>query len=480
MTSPGDADVAAPTGRKVHPVLSGAIARLASFVPVAIATFATSHLVIAEFGIPAFNGYALALSLMFLIPLNDLGVGTAVAAAFASHDPGDEERDRVVLTASRVVAGSSVAVVVVSLAISAIGWWDDILGPASFAGRLFGVSMAVYALSFVPALGQSMLLGVHKNHVTVLVQTLFTPIMFVGVLLLVVLDVDGRWLVVVPAVSLVAVNVLTSAVAARMAAFSWATMLRRLPSPARHPGTRIRGIAGPRLIISITVPLALASDRVILSQFSTGEAVASYSIAMQIFGPVLALIGAAAQPLWPIFVAAKRGRADAPNLPKVVALFVLAAAALAAVLVVVAGPIGSAVSADEVDLGLLLPVAGGLVVVVTAVTFPMSAALTTPAELRFAAGLAVVALPVNLGTSAVLASHIGAPGPLLATAGVGLFVQALPAALYLRRHAADAGEHADELEGVPASEGQESEQPRAKTVVTTLRRRTDTTGGPTN
>ena len=59
--------------------------------------------------------------------------------------------------------------------------------------------------------------------------------------------------------SLAAVNLITSVVASRVTRFSWRNLLRKLPWRRRYAGSRIRGIAGPRLVLSLTVPLALAT-----------------------------------------------------------------------------------------------------------------------------------------------------------------------------------------------------------------------------
>jgi hypothetical protein len=58
--------------------------------------------------------------------------------------------------------------------------------------------------------------------------------------------------------------------------------------------------------------------------------------------------------------------------------------------------------------------------------------LMDPAGARFVAITTVIALPVNIGLSIVLGMHLGAPGPLLGSVIVGLFIQTFPGMLYAR------------------------------------------------
>src|SRR5436305_11075626 len=105
--------------RRMHPVASGALARTVSFVPTAIATLLASRLIITHFGIPAFDGFTVAESLIVLLPLGDLGVGSAITAAFASYDAASAEAEGVMLTATRITALSAVSLCAIALVMSA-------------------------------------------------------------------------------------------------------------------------------------------------------------------------------------------------------------------------------------------------------------------------------------------------------------------------------------------------------------------------
>jgi O-antigen/teichoic acid export membrane protein len=416
----------------MNAVTRSAFARVLSFAPTAIATLLTSRLIIRGFGLAAFDSYALILALIALIPLNNLGVGAAVTSAYAEGGPTSEHSRRVTLTAARVLTVSSLGTAAVSLLISALGAWPALIGTASGPNLYCGVAMAIYALSFLPGLGQSMLLGVHRNHVTVVVQTVFTPLILVGTILVIELGLSGSALMLVPPAALVAVNVATSVVASRATGISWSGVLRAMPDRRGNPGASIRALSGPVLIITLATPIALQSDRVVLSHVSTAQAVADYSVALQIFGPALALIAASAQPLWPIYAKARSEGGRGPRLAKVVAVFCAAAVAAGAALALVANPIAHLIGGHDIELGFLLPVAGALTVMTAALSYPIAMSLMDPAGARVVSVCTLVALPLNIGLSVVLGHHLGAPGPLFASALVGVVVQVLPAVVYSR------------------------------------------------
>lgn len=414
----------------MNAVLSSALARVASFVPTAVATLLTSRLVIDNYGIAAFDSFALILSLINLIPLNNLGVGAAVTTAYAEDGPDSDHAQRTVLTAARVLAVSSVGTAAVALLLSAFGLWPTLLGGSSGPNIWCGIAMVVYAVSFLPGLGQSMLLGVHRNHVTVVVQTFFNPLIALLVGVVVLTGQSGNLVMIAPCVALVAVNLVTSGIAAGAAKVSWTAVVRALPSRRRHPGASIRALSGPVLLITLSTPIALQSDRIVLSHVASRQAVAEYSIALQIFAPALVLVAAAAQPLWPIYARARSQGERGPGVLRIVALFCGAAVLFGAVLGLLAGPVASFIGGNQVHISPLLALSGALAVLTAGASYPVAMSMMDPAGVRVVLLCTLLALPLNIGLSVVLAQHLGAPGPLLASCIVGLLVQALPGLLY--------------------------------------------------
>ena len=418
----------------MHPILKGLIARVASLLPSAIATLLASRLILRHYDIGVFNAYTLVFTTMVLIPLNDLGAGAAVTSAVATDGTDHPHTRQVTLTAARVLMGSGLALVAGALVLSALGLWGEVLGGGAFATGTFGLAIAAYGLSFVPGLGQSALLGANKNDLTILVQAFLAPAMCAGAALTVAFHLDARWVVVVPGIAVLVVSLVNAVVSARVTGLRLLPLLPELPFRRRHPGAKIRGIAGPALIISLTAPITLQGDRLVLSHFSTAQAVADYSVTIQIWAPLVALIAAAARPLWPMFAQARTTGTVPMSVAKVITLFVALAAVTGAVLLVIAGPLAKAIGGNEIHLGLALPLTMAVAVCIQAAAVPLSMVLMYPAGLRLIATLSLVVTPINLVLSILVSPSLGAPGPLYVSIFVTTFFQVIPGLVHLRRH----------------------------------------------
>lgn len=403
-------------------------------MPSAVATLLATRLIIENYDVKVFNTYALVFSLMVLIPLNDLGAGASLTSAVAEGGADAPRTMRVALTAARTLAVAGLCLAAVALALSAFGIWGQVLGGGAFATGTIGVAIAAYGFSLVPGLGQSALLGANKNHVTIAVQAFLAPAMWAGTAVCVFLDLDARMVVVVPGLAVLLVSVTNAWVGARVTGLRLMPLLPKLGFRRSHPGARIRGIAGPALVMALTTPIVLQSDRLILSHFSTSREVLNYSVTLQIFAPLFALIPAASGPLWPLFTRARATGERPIRITRVLLAFATATAAASAVLCAITGPVARVIAGADTDLGVALPVAMAGATVVQSVAVPVAMMLMFPAGLRLMAMLSVAFLPLNLGLSILVAPHLGAPGPLYVGIGVGFFLQTVPALVYLRRH----------------------------------------------
>ena len=179
-------------------VLLSGMTRLIGLIPQAIATLLASRLILQHFGVHAFNTYALVISVIAMIPLNNLGVGASVTQAIAAHGADDERSVRATLTASRVLAGSGLGLAVVSAGLGAADLWPALLGEAAGSNLFTALALVLYGASFVPGLAQSVLLGANRNHVSLAVTSFLAPVSLLIVLVLIVGDLDGRLVVLVP------------------------------------------------------------------------------------------------------------------------------------------------------------------------------------------------------------------------------------------------------------------------------------------
>ncbi|HEY9562524.1 MAG TPA: hypothetical protein VIR30_02030 [Nocardioides sp.] len=414
-------------------MLYSGLARSIGFIPQGIAMLAISYLVIHHYGIEAFTGYALIASVMLLIPLNSLGVGASLTQSIAASGVGDEHAVRTGLTASRVLTVSTLFLAIVSTALGVAGVWPELLGDAAGANAFTAVALVIYAMSFVPGLGPSVLLGADRNHVAILGQSLQAPIALALVGVLILGDFSADWVIVVPALAAFLVNLVTMGLSARLTGFPWARVIARIPSRARFPGARIRSLSGPMLVTSLCLPIAFLCDRIILSHVSTTAAVADYTVVTQIFAPVTGLIVAGAQPLWPMYTRARARGEAGPNLKAVLAIFMLGTVLVCAVLVLVADRIGTFIGGDEINLGYFLPFVTAVVMCIQAVTYPLAMSLMDPAGARFVAICAVITVPCNITLSILLSERMGAPGPLVSLIIVSTVVQVIPVSIFARR-----------------------------------------------
>jgi len=200
----------------------------------------------------------------------------------------------------------------------------------------------------------------------------------------------------------------------------------RAPRRRRYPGARIRSIAIPMLITSIALPLAFLADRIVLSQVSNATELSRYALVLQIFAPVTGLIVATAQPLWPMFTRARVEGKSGPAMRLVLAGFLGGTLLVSAALVLVADPLGRAISSDKISLGYGLPALAASVTLLQAVAMPVAMSLVDPAGARLVAVTTVLTVPTNLYLSVVLAREWGAPGPLFSMLVVGLVIQIVP------------------------------------------------------
>lgn len=412
-----------------HLMLSGG-ARLAGLLPQAVATLVAGRLILTHYGLHVFDTYALVIALMALIPLNNLGMGASVTQAIAAHGATDERSVRATLTASRALTVSGLALTAGAVLIGFFGIWPRLLGDAAGSNWLTVAALAVFALTFIPGLASSMLLGANRNHVGVVVVAFLAPVTLILVAVLVLLGLPGGLVMLVPPVALLLVNLAGVVVSARMLDFPWLRVLREVPWRERYPGARIRSLTGPMLITSLCVPLAFSTDRIVLSHVSTQAAVANYSVVLQLCGPIITLIVAAAQPLWPMITRARVEGHAGPQMALVFVAFGAAATLCGGVLVLVADPIGHLIGGDKINLGYTLPISAALVVVVLAIAYPLAMTMVDPKGARFVAACALITLPTNVVVSIFFSRWWGAPGPLLANLLVSTTVQVIPILIY--------------------------------------------------
>lgn len=402
------------------------LARVVGFVPQGVATLVTSHLIIKHYGIDAFSSYALIVSVLLLIPLSNLGAGASLTQAVAAHGVHDDQTIRTGVTAGRVLSVSGLSVSVIALILGLLDLWPTLLGGSSGANAFVAAAVIVYGLSFVPGLGPSVLLGTGHNHLAIAVQVFTSVLAALFVWGMHIGDLDSRLLVVIPALAVLLVNLVSMVVSQRVTGYPWHTVVARMPSRSRWPGTKIRSLALPMLINSLATPLAYLADRIVLSQVSDSVQLSRYALALQIFAPVTGLIVAAAQPLWPMFTKARVEGRSGPAMRVVLAGFLGGTLLISTTLVLISDWLGGVISGGDISLGYGLPALAAGVTILQALAFPIGMAMVDPVGARLVAFCAVLTVPLNLTLSVILAKAWGAPGPLTSMLIVGTSVQLIP------------------------------------------------------
>lgn len=407
-------------------IIYSVLARVLGFIPQGIATLVASHLIIKHYGVDAFSSYALIVSVMLLIPLNNLGAGASVTQAVAAHGVDDEVSLRTGITAIRVLGVSGMVVVGVSLVLGLLDLWPTLLGNSSGANAFVAAAIIVYGLSFIPGLGQAVFLATGRNHFTITIQVFISVLGALFVWLVHAVDLDSRLIVVIPSTAVLLVSWTTFAMSQRITGFSWSTALARAPFRSRYPGERVRSLAIPMLITSLALPLAFLSDRIVLSQVSNDVQLSRYALVLQLFAPVTGLIVATAQPLWPMFTRARVEGKAGPAMKLVIGGFLAGTLVVAGTLVLLADPLGKAISNDKISLGYGLPALAAGVTLLQAVAMPMAMTLVDPKGAKLVAFTTVLTVPLCLIFSILLANEWGAPGPLVSMMGVSIVVQLIP------------------------------------------------------
>jgi len=407
-------------------MLQSALARMIGFVPQGVAILVATHLIVKHYGVDAFSSYALIVSVLMLIPLNNLGAGASVTQVVSAHGVDDDLSLRTATTSARVLTISGLALTVFSVAVALADLWPTLLGKSSGANGFVAAGIILYAISFVPGLGQNVLLATGRNHHAIALQVLNTVLGAAFVAVMVLTDLDQRWLVVVPSAAILIVNLIAMAMSQRMTHFPWATVLRRVPLRKEFPGARIRSLALPMMVISLSLPIAFLADRIVLSQVSTETQVSRYALVLQIFAPISGLVMATSQPLWPMFTRARAEGRRGPRLALVLGVFLGATLVANIVLIFIADPLGRLISGDKIALGYGLPMLAAGFTVVQAVAFPLTMSMVDPAGARLVAWGSAIAVPANLTLSVILAREWGASGPFVSALAVCIVVQMIP------------------------------------------------------
>jgi O-antigen/teichoic acid export membrane protein len=407
----------------------------------AILGIVNTRLIIDHFGTGAYSQYLLLLGIGSLIPFADLGMSAAVMNAISvSDDPAqDPQVRRVLTTAIRVLVGSAGVILVVAAVISAGGWWPELIGDGLLphsgpaAAALCG---AMIAISIPAGIGQRIWTGIGRNHVPIALLGLQTPVVLVCLVAIITFHTGGgSYLPVIPYLVTFILSVGSSLLAGKQIGPAFWGALRDAPRFATRRGGKVLDIAWPTLLQLIALPIAMQTDRLILSHVSDLRNLAEYNLASQMYLPVYQIVSAAGVALWPIYARVRSGVERSQVSPvRMSFAFAAAAAAVCALISLVSPWLAARASGGQIHVGLGLILSFSIFMVFQAMKYPLGMYLTDARGMRYQALMIVLLLlPLNLGLSWFLAIKIGAAGPVIGSA-VGVFgAQVVANWVYVRR-----------------------------------------------
>lgn len=435
-----DPDQGASTRAAVVSVLKSAGVRFVALPMTAVLGIFSTRIVVENFGRATYAQYGLLVAIGALIPFADLGMATAIMNAVGgSADPArDEYVERVLVTSIRVLAMSGFVMIVISGIITALGAWPQLLGEvASGDGGGLGAAgvLVVMGVTMPIAFGTRVLTGYGKNHVTIALLGLQTPIVLLT--LYVITRKDWLWfapyLAVIPYLVMLVLQLASALLAARWLRPMVGRAVRASLRIGRVKGAKVFDVAWPTLIQMVALPIAMQTDRLVLSHVTNGVGLPEYNLGSQMYNPVWQVVTAGGVALWPVFARHRSTGNQAKSSPQLLAIGFAAAAGAACLFIsIFSGWLARVSSGGEIQLSVGVLASFSALMILQAAKYPLGVYMTDAKGLRYQAFFMVFMIPVNLGISIVLARSMGVTGPIIGSAIGVLVCQVIPNWWYVR------------------------------------------------
>lgn len=434
------------SGRKGSDGSSGGLIRLLG--PTAVTKFVvmgltgviglfTTRFIIGRFGTDDYQLYALVSTLPSLLPFADLGMGAVIlnAVGGSTNAREDPEVRRTIVTAMRILANSGLVITAVCVLLSILGLWPLVLGVDLTGAELMPlVCLMIFSAALPFTVGPRVLVGMGRTTTQIASTALTAPFIFVAVQLIGYFAPPeaGRWLAVTTYLASATVVLVAYGLAWRAISPQLREALKLVPKRRSYRSARAMHLAGPMLLQSTVLPLAMQTDRLLLSHFTRGQELAQYSLAAQLFGVVIQTISATGVALWPVFARARTvGEIRSPA--RATVLFAATGLAGALALTAILPWLWPFISHGRFAATPWL--IGGFIAFVTmeATKYPAGMYMTDERGLKFQIIPVLALVPINIGLSIALIAPLGAAGPVWGSALAVLICQVIPYHLYIRR-----------------------------------------------
>lgn len=390
-----------------------------------------------NYGFQGLALYGLVISIPLLLPFADLGLGGSVTEVVSSRTTSS--RMAVMRTLRKAVfllVAAGFAIVAGSLVLLLTGLWPSILGVAGDQASISAsLVVAVFGISVPFAIGYRILLGLQLNRVVVLAQSISG---ILGAAL--VLALAGR-------IPLPIVIALPSIAGMVMSAGVTVYAYRCFRSDS-ETGSKIdkvekvislRTLAGPMLIIAISIPVVFQAHRIVLSHLGDTRALAAYTTAVQLYLPANALLITAGQSLWPRFSAMRESGSGLPSraVERAMAAFVGVAVIGALGLLLLGPSVSEWITADSASAEHVLFLWFGILLVINAINYPVAMSMMGSSAVKFQSYCIATAALVSIPLMIVMGLVWGASGVVAATCVAILLFCVGPCYMFVRSHRSD-------------------------------------------
>lgn len=422
-------------------IASAGLARAVTIPLNGLCTLAAAYLVLHGLGASQYGLATIIWSLAAVLPFGDLGLGASIIESIASDggQPGPNGR-AATCRALRYLILSAFGAVGAAGVIAIFGLWPSLLGqtgmPPSTVTLASVVALTCFSINMPLAISQRVLTGFGRTGTSMLLQALAPPIAL-GITAFGVSMHPWSLAPVFATAALPAGQIVASLAQAVAVKRLTGLNLRKCALDGVRglcrPTTTYSGMAASMMVITLAIPLALQSDRLLIAHSSHSAELPSYSLSFQFYAPAWSVIGAAGLALWPKF-ARDRQSGVARGTPVRPIVMVTCLSIVLAAGYMVAMPFAEKIVAGgtlSVSFFIVLAFACLLVVQGTQLTYGMY--MTDAPGLRFQAWCVCVMLVANLLASFVLAQRFGAAGPPFASAVCIAVFQLAPQAVYIRQ-----------------------------------------------
>ncbi len=440
-------------------LLAAGGARLFVLPLTGLCNLAIARLVTQAVGIDQFGVVMLVATLSQLLMFADLGAGAAVATARArtgeTADGVDHFRGTT-LTALRTTLVSGAVLGLIAVLLGVAGAWPWMLGGvqpelASSLNVAAVLALSAFAVTMPFAVGEAVLRGSGRMHEAVWLQGTSPPAALLLTLILRQFDAPPLAYALVLPVGALFAAVCCALRAGAVDSQALRGLITKVARPRQFPGRAIAATAVPMFIVMIGLPIALQSDRIIISHRLDATALANYSYAAQLYLPLWSVASTAALALWPRFAA---GTADRVALRQGwrTGLLILSGvgAAMAVCFLVFAPMVIDWMSDGQATAPRSLLIAFALLLLVQSMHVTTGILLIAPDMLRFQAVCVVALVLTNLPLSWVLTPSLGVAGPVLASAITVLVCQLIPGVIAALRITRPQPQHLPVAEPVDA------------------------------